>query len=374
MIWLTNFGMLLMVALVILYWRSPPAWRPALLAAGGAAMLIHDGWASVAAWSALLCWLALVCASRWARPIWIQRLGLAALFVAFAAYQYAKASHALAPLLGFAFVTLKAWHLIVEDRHGQGQGQQHRLATTLAYLLFPPTLPLGPVQRYDAFRLELMRARWDRQLASQGLERILYGYCKVILLANFLLAGKLAGLAGASGTLWLDTYLGLVAYGLNLYLQFSGYCDIAIGCAALFGIRVPENFRYPFAARSLPDFWRRWHITVSEWCRDFVFRPVFSQLHQYVYASLASMIVLGLWHELSPRYLAWGLFHGAGLGAAHLWSNHVPLAATLRQYKAWTVACWFLTLQFVIASFAFTSTSSMRGAFIQLGILSGLTP
>lgn len=372
MVWLTDFGMLLMVALVIAYWRLPPAWRPWMLAGGGAAMLIHDGWASVAAWSALLCWLALVCAPRWGRPIWVQRLGLAALLMAFAAYQYAKAAHALAPLLGFAFVCLKAWHLVVEQR--PGQGQQHGLATTLAYLLFPPTLPIGPVQRYDAFRLELMRARWDRRLVSQGLERILYGYCKVVLLANFLLPGKLTALAGSTGQPWLVTYCGLLAYGLDLYLQFSGYCDIAIGCAALFGIRVPENFRYPFAARSLPDFWRRWHITVSAWCRDFVFRPVFSQLHQYVYASLASMVVLGLWHELSPRYLAWGLFHGAGLGAAHLWSNHVPLAGTLRQYRAWTVACWFLTLQFVIASFAFTSTSSMRGAFTQLGILSGLTP
>lgn len=370
MVWLTGFGIGLIAVLLVLYWRAPQAWRPWLLACGGAALVVHDSWASVAAWTALLAWLAVVCGPRWRQPAWVKGLGLAGLLVAFSAYQYSKASHALAPLLGFAFVALKAWHLMIEDSHGKVHSQG--IATTLAYLLFPPTVPIGPVQRYDSFRLELMRARWDTALASRGLERVLYGFCKVVLLANYLLATKLHGPGMLTGHLWLDTYLGLVAYGLDLYLQFSGYCDIAIGFSALFGIRVPENFLSPFAARSLADFWRRWHITVSQWCRDFVFRPVFARAHRYAYASLASMIVLGLWHELSLRYLAWGLFHGSGLAAVHLWTNHVPLASKLREYRAWTVACWFFTLQFVIASFAFTSTDSMRGAFSQLGILAGV--
>lgn len=370
MVWMTSFGMLSISAVLILYWRLPPSWRPWLLAAGGAALVVHDGWASAAAWAALLCWLALVCGPRWGRPLWIQRLGLAGLLLGFSAYQFSKGPHGFGALLGFAFVSLKAWHLIAEGN--LGKGQPGRLANTLAYLLFPPTVPIGPVQRFDAFRLELLRARWDSRTTSRGLERVLYGYCKIVLLANVVVAEKLHGLTGLTGQLWLDTYLGLVGYGLDLYLQFSGYCDIAIGLAALFGIRVPENFHFPFAARSLADFWRRWHITVSEWCRDFVFRPVFAGAHHYVLASLSSMIVLGLWHELSPRYLAWGLFHGSGLGAAHLWSRYVPLARKLRAHRSWQVACWFITLQFVIASFAFTSTTSIRTAFGQLGILTGL--
>jgi len=173
----------------------------------------------------------------------------------------------------------------------------------------------------------------------------------------------LNGLALDTNHVWLDTYLPLVGYGLNLYWQFSGYCDIAIGFAALLGVRVPENFHFPFAARSLPDFWRRWHISVSEWCRDFVFRPILSRTRQYLLASLGSMMVLGLWHELSPRYLAWGLFHGAGLVMVHLWNKHMPWADDLRRYAAWRVACWFLTLQFVILSFALTSTPNLTAAW-----------
>ena len=368
MVWVTTFGMLSMPVLVALYWRLPPAWRPWLLALGGALLLGHDGWSSMAAWSALLAWLVFICGPQWRRPAMMQTLGLAGVLLAFIVYQYAKASHGLAAYLGYAFVSLKAWHLIAEHGGG-GIARDGRAGTTLGYLLFPPTLAVGPVQRYDAFRMELLRARWDRQLASQALQRMLYGYCKVVLLAGYILNFKFNTLNLPTGNAWLDAYLPLLGYGLNLYWQFSGYCDIAIGFAALLGIRVPENFHFPFAARNLSDFWRRWHITVSEWCRDFVFRPILSRTRQYLFASLGSMMVLGLWHELSPRYLAWGLFHGAGLAIVHLWGKHMPWAEQLRRYALWRVFSWFLTLQFVILSFALTSTSDLQAAWSCLTVL-----
>src|SRR5471032_1557741 len=301
MVWLATFGMLCIAIITVLYWRVPPTWRSWLLAAGGSVLLWHDGWPSVAAWATLLVWLSIICGPQWRRHTMVRTLGLAGVLLAFITYQYAKASHGLVAYLGYAFVSLKAWHLIAEHR---GIVREGRVGSTLGYLLFPPTLAVGPVQRYDTFRLELLRARWDMESASRALRRMLYGYCKVVLLAGFLLNYKLNGLNMSTGNNWLDAYLPLVGYGLNLYWQFSGYCDIAIGFAALLGIRIPENFHFPYAARSLPDFWRRWHITVSEWCRDFVFRPLLSRTRQYLFASLGSMIVLGLWHELSPRYLA----------------------------------------------------------------------
>ena len=370
MLWLTSFGLLFIAGTVTTYWLLPRAWRPCLLAMAGSLLIVQDSWFSLFAWLGLVAWLGLILLPAWAHRLPVQRLGLIGLFLLFAAYQYGKATHALVPSLGFAFVILKAWHLIAET--GYGNRRDRTSAATLAYLLFPPTAPVGPVQRYDAFRLELMRARWEPAAFSRALERLLYGYCKVVLLAHYLLGLKLNGLRTPTGHPWLDSYLGLLGYGLDLYLQFSGYSDIAIGFAGLLGIRVPENFNFPFAARSLPDFWRRWHITVSEWCRDFVFRPVFSRTQQYVYASVCSMIVLGLWHELSLRYLAWGLFHGVGMGIAHLWSRHAPLAGTLRDHKAWRVGCWFLTLQFVIISFAFTSNATLQDAAATLCILTGV--
>lgn len=367
MVWLTNFGMLCMPILIALYWRMPLAWRPWFLATCGIALLCNDGWSSVAAWAGLLVWVALICGPQWQRPVLMQTIGLAGVMLGFIAYQYAKANHSLTAYLGYAFVSLKTWHLIAE--HGSGIARKGRASSTLGYLLFPPTLAVGPVQRYDAFRMELLRARWDNQLASQALQRILYGYCKVVLLAGYLLNTKLNGLNLSTGNISLDLYLGLLGYGLNLYWQFSGYCDIAIGFAALLGIRVPENFHFPFAARSLPDFWHRWHITVSEWCRDFVFRPMLSRTRQYLFASLASMMVLGLWHELSPRYLAWGLFHGAGLAFVHLWTKYMPRADVLRRYRLWRISCWFVTLQFVILSFALTSTPDLAAAWSCLKVL-----
>lgn len=360
MVWLSPLGMGFMAALVALYWWLPARWRAPLLAAGGAGLLAHDGWRTVAAWAGLLLWVALICAAPWQRQRLLRTVGLGGVLLMFGAYQFGKASHGLVAWLGYAFVSLKAWHLIAE--HGGGLLRDGRAATVLSYLLFPPTLAVGPVQRYDSFRLELLRARWDRALAAQGLQRLLYGYVKVVLLAGYLLNQKLNTLELATGSAWLDAYLPLLGYGLNLYWQFSGYCDIAIGFAALLGIRVPENFRFPFAAGNLQEFWRRWHITVSEWCRDFVFRPVLARTRQYMVASLAGMVVLGLWHELSPRYLAWGLFHGAGLVLVHLWGKHVPGAAALRTNALWRAFSWLLTLQFVIASFALTSTPDLGAA------------
>lgn len=367
MVWLSVFGMLFMPALIALYWWLPGPSRPWLLAAGGAGLLAHDSWAGLGAWAALLLWVAVLCGPQWQRKTLMRTVGLAGVLLMFGAYQFGKASHGVIAWLGYAFVSLKAWHLIAE--HGGGLLREGRAAGTLAYLLFPPTLAVGPVQRYDSFRLELLRARWVDAIASQALQRLLYGYVKVVLLAGYLLNYRLNTLGLATGHPWLDAYLPLLGYGLNLYWQFSGYCDIAIGFAALLGIRVPENFHFPFAASNLQDFWRRWHITVSEWCRDFVFRPILSRTRQYLLASLASMVVLGLWHELSPRYLAWGLFHGAGLVVVHLWGKHVPWAAALRTNALWRAASCLLTLQFVIISFALTSTPDLGAAWRCLATL-----
>ncbi len=366
---LTLFGLLFIPATVAAYWLLPRAWRPALLIAAGAALIVQDGWFSLLVWAALLGWLGVILLPRWRRPQRMQQLGLAGLLLIFFVYQYGKAANLFAATLGFAFVLLKAWHLMVEARYAN-DGERFSVLT-VSYLLFPPTATLGPVQRFDAFRIELQRARWDAAQFARGLERLLVGYCKVVLLVQYLLVVKLDNLKGFSGHVWLDNYLQLLNYGVNLYLQFSGFCDIAIGFAALLGIRVPENFNFPFMAASLSDFWRRWHITVSGWCRDFVFTPIYNGTRRYLYASVASMLVLGVWHELSLRYLAWGLFHGAGMACSHLWSA-TPLAGRLRQYRAWRLTCWFLTLQFVIVSFALTSKATMHDTALALTRLLGI--
>jgi alginate O-acetyltransferase complex protein AlgI len=102
----------------------------------------------------------------------------------------------------------------------------------------------------------------------------------------------------------------VIGFTCNAYVQFAGYSDLAIGAGLLWGIRVIENFNYPFLATNMQDFWRRWHISLSSWCRDYVFQPIIAFSRNKWIALSAAMLVLALWHEISGRYILWGIFHG----------------------------------------------------------------
>jgi alginate O-acetyltransferase complex protein AlgI len=195
----------------------------------------------------------------------------------------------------------------------------HTFADYLRYLFFLPTLLVGPINRFPDFRRDERRRRWDAALFSTGLQRSLYGFVKIILLGNVLLTEKAGGLL-------LDLqphhpalaiYLGAGRFVANAYVQFAGYSDVAIGLALLVGFRIPENFNAPFLAPNPAEFWRRYHITLSAWCRDYVFVPTLSLTRQPALAIAASMLVLGGWHEASARYLLWGAVQGGGILAGH---------------------------------------------------------
>ncbi len=263
--------------------------------------------------------------------------------------------------LGLSYYGLRLLHLVFEWSRG------HRLQTgsftIVRYLLFFPTQIAGPINRYPGFARDQRRRRWDSDLFAVGLERVLYGSVKIIVLANFLVAGKMTTyLETIPADSWLAAYLGCVHYGLNLYFQFAGYSDIAIGIALLVGFRIPENFHWPFIAISIHDFWDRWHITLSHWCRDYVFQPVAASTRSPHLGVVAGMLVLGLWHELSCRYLLWGVYHGIGLV---VWRQFQTLKAKFSlkpssRLRPLTIAAsWFLTMNFVILSFALTRVRSL---------------
>ncbi|MGH6961897.1 MAG: MBOAT family O-acyltransferase, partial [Dongiaceae bacterium] len=113
----------------------------------------------------------------------------------------------------------------------------------------------------------------------------------------------------------LAAYLTMLQQGLNGYLQFAGYSDVAIGCALLLGYRVMENFRWPLLQRNISEFWKAWHISLSSWCRDYVYMLVVSFTRRPALAVLATMLVIGLWHEASSRYIVWGAYNGLGIVA-----------------------------------------------------------
>jgi alginate O-acetyltransferase complex protein AlgI len=142
---------------------------------------------------------------------------------------------------------------------------------------------------------------------SDGLERILYGLVKINFLGNFLFNMKLTELALHSNPYLLKLYLDVVAFTGNAYCQFAGFSDLAIGLGLIWGIRVMENFNAPFLATNMQEFWQRWHISLSSWCRDYVFQPLAALTRSRWFALLASMLVLALWHEISFRYFLWGI-------------------------------------------------------------------
>ncbi len=259
--------------------------------------------------------------------------------------------------IGLAFYSLRLVHYMLESY--KGGLRPHALGEYLCYQLLPSALPVGPIHRFDEFLRDLRRRRWDPDQFSGGLQRILHGLAKIVVLGNYLVGEKLAlALAGSTAQPGLEgVYVGALLFWTRLYILFSGYSDIAIGFAALMGFRLRENFHWPFLARNINAFWRRWHLSLSSWCRDYVFTPVLSLTRSHLFAALAAMIVLGLWHEPSLRYLLWGGYHGLGIAAHRLFAERVGpwiLRWPVALQRLWTVVATLLTIHFVLFSFHIT--------------------
>lgn len=227
-------------------------------------------------------------------------------------------------LVGFSYFMFKHIHVCIDA--SQEAIPRLRPVTYFNYMAGFYTWAAGPIQRFPDFanQLEADGGQPTRNEVLVAVNRILNGYIKA-----FVLAAWVAPYADPAGiyhngelTGWLlccrlfAVYFG---YYVFLYLNFSGYCDLAIGTAAMLGLRLPENFNSPFLARNPLEFWQRWHITLSEWLRDYVFTPLYRALRTHFAvlglagAALAYLVtfgIAGLWHGPTPNYLLFGLLHG----------------------------------------------------------------
>ncbi len=240
----------------------------------------------------------------------------------------------LAPA-GFGFLVLRLIHYLVE--RGRGALPEHGPREVLAWLLYFPTVLVGPVQRFDDWLRWERRRRWDDHDAARGLRRVLHGYATVVLL-SFLLVGTIL----PAHLSWLPDGLSAALIGLlTLYLTFSGLSSVAIGLGLVAGQRVPENFDSPLTKTDLPSFWRAWHMTVSEWCRAYVYVPLLAKTRNGRLSAVLGMAAFAMWHELTVAYVAWGAWHALGLG---LWYRLAPrtLSPRLRPIG------WALTMSWVL--------------------------
>jgi alginate O-acetyltransferase complex protein AlgI len=265
--------------------------------------------------------------------------------------------------LGLSFYALRCLHVLVERYLDEIAPPQPR--QLLAYLFFLPTIVAGPVHRYPGFTAQA-ETPLDWRRVSAALERILYGDAKIVVISNYLLNAKLFAMlkpqfAESSAAY---QYLDCLHFGLNLYFQFSGYSDIAIGVALLLNKVVMENFDFPFVRTNLVDFWRSWHMSVTSWCREYIFAGVYALTRQRSLGMLATMLAIGLWHGVTLNFVAWGLYHGLGIVASQFWA-----AAVLRRRRLVGVASllvslggWFVTFNFVIIGFAWTKEPDLASA------------
>ncbi len=267
------------------------------------------------------------------------------------------------PAIGVAFAVVRLVCAAVEHP----TGRQPTLMAVLSHICFMPTVIAGPIQGFTEHHREEGRRRWDTALASAGLERILIGAFKIIVLSGWV-SYKLEFVDRSSWDPTASAWFACLHYGWDLWAQFSGYSDIAIGLAALIGHRLPENFRAPWTASDIQDFWRRWHATLSQWCRQHIAEPVLVTTRSRVLAAVGAMLVLGLWHEYSLRYVAWGLFHGAGIALHHQWRTWRGDGPRGRVEH---VSAILLTQGFVITGFAITSSNDVSAAWARLQLMYG---
>ena len=222
--------------------------------------------------------------------------------------------------VGISFYMLQAIAWMVESYRGNVAGSGGLCNYTL-YLSFFPKLTAGPIARAEDFLPQLARRPpIDSAALWEALTRIVFGLFKKLAIADNLGAAVdpvFADLHASPSRILLATY----GFAVQIYCDFSGYSDIALGTARLFGYRLPENFNWPYLARNPADFWRRWHISLSTWLRDYVYFSLpglraKSKIPSYMNLSI-TMVACGLWHGLGWTYALWGLYHGLLLVAYH---------------------------------------------------------
>lgn len=225
---------------------------------------------------------------------------------------------------GISFFTFQAVAYLADVYRGTIPAERS-LPRLALFMAFFPQLLQGPILRYGDFAPALTQRQENSADAAAGAVRFCFGLAKKVLLADAL--GQIADGAFASGarlTVAL-AWLGAIAYTLQLYFDFSGYTDMALGLGRVFGFRLPENFNYPYVAKSASEFWRRWHMTLSFWFRDYVYIPLGGNRcsrRRQVFNLLAVWLLTGLWHGAAWNFVLWGLYYAVLLmGERFLWGR-----------------------------------------------------
>jgi alginate O-acetyltransferase complex protein AlgI len=272
--------------------------------------------------------------------------------------------------LGFSYIAFRLIHVLRDKQ--MGRLPELTLPEFATYVVFFPSLAAGPIDRAERFAQDL---RKDFALTQEetllGGQRIFLGLFKKFVVADALaliaLNDALATQVRPAGWMWIIVY----AYTFQIFLDFSGYTDIAIGIAHLVGIKLPENFAAPYTKPNLTQFWNNWHITLTQWFRSYFFNPFnrwmrgFKNLPAWAMilaGQVATMLLIGLWHGITLNFILWGLWHGLGLFLQNLWSDlmrrkYPNLGQNTRLQPLLQIGGILLTFHFVALGWVFFALS-----------------
>ena len=311
--------------------------------------------------------------------------------------------------VGVSFYTFQAISYVADVYRGRCP-----LARPLDYAIYAsffPHLVAGPIVRPGEFIPQLARPRDPARIpAARALSLIAGGLFKKVVLADMLgtrIVDPVFGAPAAHSA--AEAAAAIYGYAVQIYCDFSGYTDMAIGLALLLGFRFPDNFDRPYAASSLQDFWRRWHMTLSRWLRDYLYIPLGGSrrgLRRTYVNLILTMLLGGLWHGAAWTFVIWGGIHGGGLAIQRWWPDRQPVGLSRERLQAvrlpgesapgqlapgqlapgqpahreragWRfrrTACWLLTFNLVCLAWVFFRAPDLRTAFTLLGRLAALGP
>lgn len=319
---------------VLLYWLAPSRWRRHLLLV--ASYLFYMSWLPLYGLLVGAMTVASFLLGRWMaaagrkKPLLVLAVALSLsllLFFRYTGFILRNASALTASLglpiavgwferivtpLGISFFTFEIIHYLVDVYRG---GAPVRSLLDLAlFVVFFPTQIAGPIKRYQHFVPQLEHLpTWDAGRASSGLALVVRGLFKKVILADTLAAAADLGFGDPAGLGLVGAWSAVLAFAFQIYFDFSGYTDIGRGSAMLLGFSIPENFRLPYLAANISDFWRRWHMTLSQWLRDYVYIPLGGSwgTRWQTYRNLfVTMVLGGLWHGANWTFAVWGAYHG----------------------------------------------------------------
>lgn len=278
--------------------------------------------------------------------------------------------------VGVSFYTFQAISYAVDVYRGRFT-REVSLLEYCCYLCYFPLLLAGPITRAEHLIPALQRNHQaTATMVWRGLWLVLLGVVKKGILSDYLAQYNNWVFAAPDTFSGWENMMALLGYGAQLYLDFSGYSDMSIGVASIMGFHLPDNFRSPFHARNISDFWRRWHISLSTWFRDYIYIPLGGNRHGYAVmyiATIITMIVAGLWHGAGWMFLIWGLMHGMGLVVHKCFSRqmHCTIPDTWwGKPISWTITFVFVTMSWMFFRCADIDTAMdmCRSIFLQMDI------